>query len=115
MVWFKWPAVTAQQIAASATAAKNLTKIEGVLSVDFGAFFLQLCWNLIPEDLLTLISLLTGTNFCDRSRDFNLGLYVRFASKEALDFYQPHPIHEEFKATVAQKDGTYCARPKEGG
>lgn len=36
MVWFKWPAVTAQQIAASAAAAKNLTKIEGVLSVDFG-------------------------------------------------------------------------------
>lgn len=56
-----------------------------------------------------------GTNFCDRSRDFNLGLYVRFASKDALDFYQPHPIHEEFKATVVQKDGTALFMLKESG
>jgi hypothetical protein len=36
MVWFKWPGVTAQKLAASAAAAKKLTTIEGVLSVEFG-------------------------------------------------------------------------------
>lgn len=38
MVWFKWPAITPQKLAACSAAAKKLTTIEGVLAVDFGTF-----------------------------------------------------------------------------
>ena len=39
MVWFKWPTVTPQKLAACSAAAKKLATIDGVLSVDFGTFF----------------------------------------------------------------------------
>jgi hypothetical protein len=80
MVWFKWPKVTPAQLTASNEAAKKLAQIEGVLEVEF------------------------GTNFTDRSKDFNLSLFVRFTDKAALDYYGPHPTHEAFKATVAEKE-----------
>ena len=61
---------------------------------------------LVLNAILIIILTIIGTNFTDRSRGFNLGLYVRFTDKAALDYYQPHPIHEEFKATVVEKEGT---------
>lgn len=48
---------------------------------------------------------MSGTNFTDRSKDFNLALYVRFTDKAALEHYQPHPTHEEFKKLVVERDG----------
>lgn len=115
MVWFKWPAVTPQKLAACNAAAKKLATIEGVLNVEFGTSLRS------AEDSHTdscadnfarhLFYANLGTNFTDRSKDFNLGLYVRFTDKAALEYYAPHPTHEEFKATVAEKEGafSYCS------
>jgi hypothetical protein len=37
-----------------------------------------------------------GEDFSGRSRGFQLGLVVRFASREALEIYGPHPAHQAF-------------------
>ncbi|EGC29740.1 hypothetical protein DICPUDRAFT_42455 [Dictyostelium purpureum] len=41
-----------------------------------------------------------GKNFSDRSGGYNYGYRVLFDSKEALDIYGPHPIHERFKSLL---------------
>ena len=37
-----------------------------------------------------------GEDFGGRSKGFKIGLVVRFASRQALDIYQPHPVHQAF-------------------
>ncbi len=37
-----------------------------------------------------------GEDFSGRSNGYQIGLVVRFTSREALDIYQPHPIHQAF-------------------
>lgn len=37
-----------------------------------------------------------GEDFSGRSRGFNFGLVVRFSSREALEAYGPHPVHQAF-------------------
>ncbi len=37
-----------------------------------------------------------GEDFGGRSKGFQLGLVVRFSSRQALEIYQPHPVHQEF-------------------
>ncbi|HEX8833276.1 MAG TPA: Dabb family protein [Abditibacteriaceae bacterium] len=37
-----------------------------------------------------------GEDFSGRSGGYQVGLVVRFSSREALDLYQPHPIHQAF-------------------
>jgi hypothetical protein len=106
MVWFKWPQVTPQKLAACQAAAKKLATIEGVINVEFGTSSTSNQLDIpvgIDQFLLTTTNL--GTNFTDRAREYNLGLFVRFTDKAALEYYTPHPVHEEFKATVAEKEG----------
>jgi hypothetical protein len=37
-----------------------------------------------------------GEDFSGRSNGYQLGLVVRFSSRQALDDYQPHPAHQAF-------------------
>jgi hypothetical protein len=37
-----------------------------------------------------------GEDFSGRSNGYQIGLVVRFSSRQALDEYQPHPIHKAF-------------------
>ena len=37
-----------------------------------------------------------GHDFSGRSRGFQIGLVVRFASRQALEEYGPHPAHAAF-------------------
>ena len=40
-----------------------------------------------------IVDLTCGHNFCDRNQGYNVGLVVRFESREALAVYLPHPAH----------------------
>lgn len=44
-------------------------------------------------------------NFSDRSRGFVYGISSIFKDVESLDNYQPHPVHEELKAYLANFPG----------
>ncbi|MBV9468924.1 MAG: Dabb family protein [Abitibacteriaceae bacterium] len=37
-----------------------------------------------------------GEDFSGRSNGYQIGLVVQFTSRQALDQYQPHPIHQAF-------------------
>jgi hypothetical protein len=37
-----------------------------------------------------------GEDFSGRSKGFQIGLIVRFSSREALELYGPHPAHKAF-------------------
>lgn len=46
-----------------------------------------------------IVELTAGTNMTaekDRANGYRIGLRVTFESKEALDQYGPHPLHQEF-------------------
>jgi len=48
--------------------------------------------NQIPD----IEHLACGEDFTGRSRGFQIGLIVRFTSREALEIYGPHPAHKAF-------------------
>lgn len=74
MVWFKLKDdVTEEQKDAMIAGARNMAgKIDGVLELS------------------------SGRDFSGRSKGFEIGLYVRLVSKEALANYAPHPAHQAF-------------------
>ena len=37
-----------------------------------------------------------GEDFCGRSNGYQIGLVVRFSSRQALEEYGPHPAHKAF-------------------
>lgn len=41
-------------------------------------------------------NLACGEDFSGRSQGFQIGLVVRFSSREALEKYGPHPAHKAF-------------------
>lgn len=46
-----------------------------------------------------IVELTAGINVTDekeRARGYTMGLRVTFESKEALDNYGPHPVHQDF-------------------
>lgn len=49
----------------------------------------------LKNEIPGILDIQAGHNFSDRSQGFELGLTVRFESKEALAFYGPHPKHQE--------------------
>lgn len=53
--------------------------------------------GLTPE-IPQIIELHCGEDFSGRSRGFEWGLYVRFASREDGQIYDKHPAHQAFIA-----------------
>ena len=53
--------------------------------------------SMIPE-IPQIIELHCGEDFSGRSRGFEWGLVVRFASREDGQIYDKHPAHQEFIA-----------------
>ena len=49
----------------------------------------------LKSDISAISDLSIGRNFSDRSKGFNVGLVVRFESKDDLMAYQKHPKHME--------------------
>ena len=41
-----------------------------------------------------LVKVEVGINFLDSPANYDVALYSEVASKEALDFYQNHPLHQ---------------------
>lgn len=93
MVWFEAPDVTDEQFSDTLKASKDLEAIPGVISSEFG---------LMLYTILTILELTPpiGRNFTQRAKTFNLALLVRLESKDALEAYQPHPIHLKFKEVI---------------
>lgn len=50
----------------------------------------------LPGQIEGIEHLACGYDFSGRSGGFQIGLVVRFTNREALDLYQPHPIHQKF-------------------
>ena len=50
----------------------------------------------LPQTIQGIEHLAVGEDFSERSRGFQLGLVVRFVSREALETYGPHPAHVAF-------------------
>lgn len=40
-----------------------------------------------------ILELSCGENFCPRSQGYQTALVVRFADRDALEAYSPHPLH----------------------
>lgn len=53
----------------------------------------------LPEAIDTIEELSCGRNFSDRSQGHQVGLRVRFGSREGLAAYIPHPAHQGCVAT----------------
>lgn len=51
----------------------------------------------LKDEIAGIVEYNAGHNFTDRSNGFDVGLRVRFASKVAMQKYQPHPKHEAVK------------------
>lgn len=49
----------------------------------------------LKQDIPGIMDLQAGYNFSERSQGFEIGLTVRFDSKESLEVYGPHPKHQE--------------------
>ena len=58
----------------------------------------------LKEKIPGIIDLQQGINFSTRSQGFEIGLTVRFESREALENYGPHPQHQEI-VSYLQKIG----------
>ena len=41
-----------------------------------------------------IVDLTVGINFSDRGQGFEIGLFVRFTDRAALEAYGPHPAHQ---------------------
>jgi hypothetical protein len=52
----------------------------------------------LPNQIEGIEHLACGLDFSTRSRGFQVGLSVRFATREDLEIYATHPIHLEFIA-----------------
>ncbi len=77
MVWFKLKETATEQDKVAMIAGANALagKIDGVVSVA------------------------SGRDFSGRSRGYEIGLSVRFTTREALELYGPHPEHQKFVQT----------------
>ena len=53
----------------------------------------------LPAQIPGILHLACGEDFSGRSQGYQVGLVVRFESREALANYGPHPAHETFIAT----------------
>ena len=62
-----------------------------------------------PEAIEGIISHRWGFDVSQRSRGYQWGLVVEFASQEAEDRYHPHPKHQEFAQWVTQQGGEVLA------
>lgn len=49
-----------------------------------------------------IVDIQQGRNFSNRSKGYELGLTVRFDSREALERYEPHPKHQEIIAYLKE-------------
>ncbi|MDZ4669140.1 MAG: Dabb family protein [bacterium] len=49
-----------------------------------------------------LIQIEVGIDFLGSAESANLALYSEFESKEALDFYQQHPLHKAVMPFIAE-------------
>ncbi|MFC4766221.1 Dabb family protein [Effusibacillus consociatus] len=49
----------------------------------------------LKQQIPGILDLQCNYNFCPRSQGFEIGLTVRFESKQALEEYGPHPKHQE--------------------
>jgi hypothetical protein len=76
--------------------ADELTWIDGLLG----------SW---PETIGGLTSLKWGLDVSGRSRGYQFGIVITFASDEAARRYHPHPRHQEFAQWVAGKGGEVLA------
>jgi len=50
----------------------------------------------LPGQIQGIQHLACGYDFSGRSNGYQIGLVVRFTNREALDLYQPHPLHQAF-------------------
>lgn len=48
----------------------------------------------LQEQLPGIVEMQAGENFSKRGKGFQIGLLVRFESREALAAYGPHPLHQ---------------------
>ncbi len=48
----------------------------------------------LKEAVPGVVDLSVGINFSDRSQGFEIGLFVRFTDRAALEAYGPHPAHQ---------------------
>lgn len=48
----------------------------------------------LNEKIEGLVKVEVGINFLDSPANYDVALYSEVASKEALDFYQNHPLHQ---------------------
>jgi hypothetical protein len=67
---------------------------EGVTQDEKDAMFNAL--RALPSTIDGIEHLAVGDDFSGRSRGFQVGLVVRFVSREALEVYGPHPAHAAF-------------------
>ena len=67
---------------------------DGVTTEEKSAMFDAL--RALPQTISGIEHLAVGDDFSERSRGFQVGLVVRFSSREALDIYGPHPDHAAF-------------------
>ena len=50
----------------------------------------------LPTQIAGIDHLACGEDFSGRSNGYQIGLVVRFTSREALDAYGPHAVHQAF-------------------
>ncbi len=60
--------------------------------------FLKSQLNGLKQDIPQIVQLSCGEDFSGRSRGFEWGLLVQFASKEDGQIYDKHPEHQAFIA-----------------
>ncbi len=67
---------------------------EGVSEADKQAMLEGL--RALPGQIVGIEHLACGEDFSGRSQGYHIGLIVRFASRDFLEQYGPHPAHQEF-------------------
>lgn len=56
----------------------------------------------LKQQIAGILDIQQGHNFSTRNKGYDLGLTVRFESREALNNYLPHPAHQAIIAYLQQ-------------